>query len=552
MTYWNPDSGVHSNCSMDEALAPTPSLSPETVAELNQLLAKESWTKNRQFFVNPDSITISLFDNLLIDETLTDVPLHFKDIPIIPHHFSHLPHHFSFYARDFASVALETSSETENHVDGLSPTQLHKLTRFVNGIVAIDFYLDRQVVVSLPAVSYVEEVQRLGFDTFSAWNCVFHLNCSPTWERKPSRLTEDDLAIFTQGDVIAPGSTIFSSTGEPSVIGVFLVPRSRTQDIKEIQYFTVCAHSFVRMKSFCLELNGRCALRVIIILFVAYCIWDSGASELLPIYQHFCLSRGVVMAQECMFGPPLVRNPVVSRLAIIELITQNEGAKPSMPTMPMLLLDLFLMAPGILRLMIVTSIHDFGLERLFLLSIRWDLLMEFSLVFWFLLWAWKTPFLRETFVRSFMMQEELICIPHTLGRLCPLLVSLRIPFSIPFFAAWCGRFVLYFSNRSLLIAPLVQYIGLFFICWDILQLVWYLEFPSSFTVLQQIVSSSHEKVTSREKLLILRLEKLLHLTVISLCCLLLAHLRVEMPRNGVSMMSPSPNLTIRYLSQNVI
>jgi hypothetical protein len=216
-------------------------MSDDMYTNISAHLSSQHWTKGRDVVVNKASNTISVFDvnEIFPDETLDygDIPLLFEGLPVLPHSYHRRQPHLK-------PQQLNTSPAI---ADGLSGDNLRALNQFIPGIVHIDYYLDRQVLVKLGSEAFDEAVKKLHGVSFYAWNCVFIIVLFA--EREAIPYVQDQMAEVVP-EMSVSGSKVYNDMGEFSTVGVLLHPSPPKFAPAElpVQYLTVSAHSFMKKK----------------------------------------------------------------------------------------------------------------------------------------------------------------------------------------------------------------------------------------------------------------------------------------------------------------
>jgi hypothetical protein len=270
-------------------------------------IRQKPWVKDKFVRVNKETNTISLFDteDTRIDEiSPMKIPLFFHGIPIIPHDYKN-------FSTDICPIefdALETSPSTI----GLLKTQLNSLYRFIPGIEHVDFYVDREVVITVADALFELAIEKLGSRMFRAWKC----NCRIIPGRHFTRgfanrnVSDDGTCVSDISSPIKlppyPGQKIYNSDGYFSTLGVLLHSGSLTKEI-ELNHFTVSAHSFLRK----MELGFRHPnlLSVTVAAFVSHVVWVGGRCnwfEPLFLKQYFFFKMFILVFTafwECPFKP---------------------------------------------------------------------------------------------------------------------------------------------------------------------------------------------------------------------------------------------------------
>jgi len=235
--------------------------SSEDARNLLPSLSEEPWVKGLIVDYNPSSNTISLFDDFMRETQPSlqrNIPLRYRGIPIIVHDYACDPNRIP--------VAHQLSQSVDTLKDGLTGSQLRELQDFIpDHIHSIEFYLDRQVIVTLSSETICNTVSKLGFGAFRAWDCVFILTIPriyETWHQHPSFLGIPKLGASG----LLPGLKINNDLGVVSRAGIFL--RSRLPKACTISHFLISAHSFVKKKRLKLGLNLSSSLVLLsIVLF---------------------------------------------------------------------------------------------------------------------------------------------------------------------------------------------------------------------------------------------------------------------------------------------
>jgi hypothetical protein len=220
-----------------------PEMSDDMYTNISAHLSSQQWTRGRDVVVNKASNTISVFDinKIFPYETLDagDIPLFFEGLPVLPHCYNRQqqPH--------LRPQQLETSTAI---ADGLSGDNLRALNEFIPGILHIDYYLDRQVLVKLGSEAFDEAVKKLHGICFSAWNCVFIIVLFA--EREAVPYVQDQIEEGVS-QMLVSGSKVYNDMGEFSTVGVLLHPSPPkfAQTELPVQYLTVSAHSFMKKKN---------------------------------------------------------------------------------------------------------------------------------------------------------------------------------------------------------------------------------------------------------------------------------------------------------------
>ena len=200
---------------------------------------KATWAKGRNVVVNENSNTISVFnmDERGHDSAIEDIPLTYQGVSVIPHPFPNV-------IPSICPPMLNMPTRTQQLPDRLTTEQIHRFRDYFPGMVSLDYFLDRHIIVKLTKSSYQLAVKKVGGVCFLAWGCTVFLMMTPQFARK----TENRVLIEPTPSCI-PGSNIYNVDNCFSSLGVFLKPLPRT-DLKEIkiEHFTVSAHSFLSKK----------------------------------------------------------------------------------------------------------------------------------------------------------------------------------------------------------------------------------------------------------------------------------------------------------------
>jgi hypothetical protein len=231
---------------------------------------REDWMKGRSIIVNEDTNTISLFETDEPDATAQrthEMPLIYEGTAVIPHPF----------VRDvppICPIKLNTPTRLLEH--GLSNDQLIRLCVYLPGIVTVDYFRDRQVIIRLMQSYYHEAVEKIGGERFRAWNCAMLL----VGLSSPGFIEPDQAPVETPGPCL-PGCNIYNDDKCSSTLGVFLKPRPRNfgLDATTVQHFTASAHSFLRKKPIELVQMTTAISFALITQFAFICL----RSRMLPI-----------------------------------------------------------------------------------------------------------------------------------------------------------------------------------------------------------------------------------------------------------------------------
>jgi hypothetical protein len=146
-------------------------------------IRQQPWAKERTVRVNEETNTISLFlvEDAGIEETSpVKIPLFFHAIPVIPHDYGE-------FSPDVCPIELDTPDMSPS-ILGLLKSQLYSLYRFLAGIEHVDFYADREVVVTIADAFYGLAIARLESHAFRALkrNCFVVLGHSTPKNRPES------------------------------------------------------------------------------------------------------------------------------------------------------------------------------------------------------------------------------------------------------------------------------------------------------------------------------------------------------------------------------
>ena len=271
----------------------TPSMSAENANRIKQLVQKEPWTLGRVVVVNRNSNTISLFD--FHDKHFyffprAPVPLYYQGVPVIPHHFS-----------DAASPLVRPQElsilSMETDLDGLTSQQIRLLSEYFGYIEAIDFYLDRWVVVTIPRDLYTSALEKVESPYFQAWNCIFRLVPSPTNQPK-SKINSGKKPV----SVPAPGFRVQSDIGVKSTLGALLSRRNQKHSASSptIGFFTVSRHSFTAKRAIDLKPGLLSTAVLAAVLHMAYTLAEEA---ILPwqLYQQLVLIKVGIIAQDYLW-----------------------------------------------------------------------------------------------------------------------------------------------------------------------------------------------------------------------------------------------------------
>ena len=237
---------------------------------IGERIVNEPWAEGREIVVNQESNTISLFD---LDEEECEnqrlpVPLFYDDIPIIPHPYP-------YQKSDSHPKELNTSVDKVR--DGLTREQLQMLKEYFVGIITVDYYLDKHIVITIAPQSYNAGICKAGGTGFWAWGCFVVL----LWvaEKQDVEIIHDtDDCESSTSEYIVPGSRVYNENGEYSTVGALLYKRPQISTTAQdyptvpinVDYFTVSAHSFIKKTYAGIGLNWRCALILPFVSHVAY------------------------------------------------------------------------------------------------------------------------------------------------------------------------------------------------------------------------------------------------------------------------------------------
>ena len=199
----------------------------------------EKWAKQRNVIFNEDTNTISVFD---MDECGHDEPNEGEPIPLTYQDVSIVPHPFPKLVPTIFPVELNTP--TEELPDRLSSDQIRRFHLYFPGMVSLEYFIDRQIIVRLTKSAYELAMEKVGSTSLRAWSCTVLL----VWSSQFADKTEKFPSIQSAPSVI-PGSNIYNVENRFSTLGVFLkpLPVIDERDIK-VAHFTVSAHSFLSQK----------------------------------------------------------------------------------------------------------------------------------------------------------------------------------------------------------------------------------------------------------------------------------------------------------------
>jgi hypothetical protein len=238
----------------------TPTM-PENIFEyLSTHLANESWTIGRDTVVNKMSNTISVFevsDSNGNHTVITDeIPFSYRDVPVIPH----------CYPRSHSNPAPFDYSSNNTLFDGLTEKDIRTLRQNLCGILAIDFYIDRQVYIKMTREGWEEAYDKYQTTALSAFGCILILILAAPQDVPFKGFIE--YSSTESREPIAPGVEIFNKFAEYSSIGVLLLLCGYGPQ-EDLKYFTLSAHSFVR-KRHVYDFNILSAFVLTIITYIAY------------------------------------------------------------------------------------------------------------------------------------------------------------------------------------------------------------------------------------------------------------------------------------------
>jgi hypothetical protein len=218
--------------------------SAEKLRSILEKLGAQTWTRERQVRLNVKTNTISLYDTEDC-KNIEPIPLRFDGMPVIPHNFPRA-------SRYIQPPTLRTDPNLPNP-DGLTDEQVTQLKDFFPPMKTVDFYYDREVVISFDTKSNLAKAtENVGSNRFKAFECTFILITLPKKPRKSKR----DWDIQEQAEqaekctgIVTPGSAIFNSRKESSTLGTFLsTMASSPASSFNVDFFTVYSQSFLRKK----------------------------------------------------------------------------------------------------------------------------------------------------------------------------------------------------------------------------------------------------------------------------------------------------------------
>jgi len=262
-----------------------PRMSHPRLQAIEDRVVNEPWAQGREIVVNQESNTISVFG--VHEEDCENqhppVPLFYDDIPIIPHS---CPYRKS----DLNPKELNTSLDKVR--DGLTQEQLWKLKDYFIGVITVEYYLDKQVVITIAQQWYDTGFFKVGGSEFWAWGCFVVLLCAV--EKQDVEIVPDiDNRDSIVSEDIVPGSKVYNENGEYSTVGALLYERSQLSTAAQhypagpitVDYFTVSAHSFVKKIYAGIGMNWRCAVVLPFVSQVAYAGMTQSLFNMLLIKQ---------------------------------------------------------------------------------------------------------------------------------------------------------------------------------------------------------------------------------------------------------------------------
>ena len=186
----------------------------------------------------------------------------------------------------------------ESVEDGLTGQQLQDLKNYLPGIISVDFFLDRQIVVALRKHSYSKSIRKVGGRTFWAWGCVVILVLLGDNQRM-------DFICKIKGGYMPPekepqpGSNVFNDNGEFSTLGIFLIkdtgiPATNTR----VENITVSAHSFLKKVSVDIVFNWPCGVVLALVTHIAYVSTKDNLISILVLKQ-LLLVRLFIVIHDC-------------------------------------------------------------------------------------------------------------------------------------------------------------------------------------------------------------------------------------------------------------
>ena len=249
----------------------TPTM-PENIFEyLSTHLANEPWTIGRDTVVNKMSNTISVFevrDSNGNHTAITDeIPFSYRDVPVIPH----------CYPRPHPDPAPFDHSSNNTLFDGLTEKDIRILRQNLRGILAIDFYIDRQVYIKMTREGWEKAYDKYETTALRAFGCILILILAASQDVPFKGFIE--YSSTESREPIAPGVEVFNKFAEYSSIGVLLLLCGYGPQ-EDLKYFTLSAHSFVRKRNV-YDFNILSAF--VLTTHYVYCVYFRNSSTLLAI-----------------------------------------------------------------------------------------------------------------------------------------------------------------------------------------------------------------------------------------------------------------------------
>ena len=133
---------------------------------------------------------------------------------------------------------------------------LQKLKEYFAGIITVDYYIDKHIVITISRQWYDTGIRKVGGSGFWAWGCFVVL----LWvvEKQDVEIIHDiDDRESNLSEGIVPGSRVYNENEEYSTFGALLYKRPQltttTQDYPtvfiNVDYF--CFRSFFRREDVC-------------------------------------------------------------------------------------------------------------------------------------------------------------------------------------------------------------------------------------------------------------------------------------------------------------
>lgn len=257
--------------------APQPVCMAESLFNIvRKEIHRQTWVKEKFVRINRDTNTISLFEKKEAgtgkNTTTKSIPLFYHGIPVILHEYNPS-------SADVCPIKFDAMETTPSAL-GLLRCQLESLYRHIPGIEFVEFYVDREVVITVASSFLVQAIEIVGSRVFRAWQCNFILTQRGGLQTvvPDEKLSDEDETfledINSDADItLSPGHAVYNSNGQSSTLGVLLHPGPLGKKI-QIKYFTVSAHSF--MQKLQIHLWPVNILSMLVMSFVSGLAWLGG------------------------------------------------------------------------------------------------------------------------------------------------------------------------------------------------------------------------------------------------------------------------------------